>query len=287
MPEPHNSRRVPTNPQELWFNEPVDDATYFDHDFGGYSLEGRIAYNQAGDEPWVLSIHGSRADYTKTDAITLGLRRRGMSVLAMNLSGHSQASGVELGATSLRANIHEAAAFYQYLDPSRPKVVIGYSIGGTPALKLLERHADDIATLVLCYPGVYSQKSYDKPYGPAFRDVISQPFSYRDNDTVALFSRFKGRVVLVKGEYDGLDPVRFGQPAGTSAGTVVVDGQEYYSPIPAEVFDMLQSAMHLDRAAMIEIPNCGHSVALWMRAHPQEAQPYLERLAALLHNGDV
>lgn len=261
---------------------PPGEAVYFEQSFGPYALEGRILYDVAHDEPWILSVHGARGDYTKADAISFGLQERGNSLVGMALSGHSKAGVLPSEQTTLDNNIREAVAFYEYLRDDRPKTVIGYSLGGTPVLKLLEDHADQIDKIVLFYPGIYSKDSYDKHFGQEFREVISQPFSYRNNDTIDLLRQFKGRLLLIKGQYDGLDPQEYGKPAGTSAGEITVNGKKYYSPIPKEVIDMVYNAVPEDRRQLIEIPDCDHSVILWMREHPTEAAVFLDKVDAFI-----
>ena len=269
----------------LWFPDKLADAAYFEHDFQGYSLEGRMLYNQAHDDPWVLSIHGARADFTKSDAVSLGLQKRGYSVLGMNLSGHSEAGVLKLEETSLQNNVDEAEAFFGYLDSEKKKVVIAYSLGGTPALKLLEKHAAEIDKLVLFYPGIYSKDAYDKHFGSEFREVISKPYSYRDNDMLSLLEAFPGKLLLLHGQYDGLDPVQYGKPTGGgSAGEVEVDGIKYYSPIPKEVIDAVYDALSDDRKEKIVVPNCGHSIVLWMREHPDQAEQLLDKIQVFLQS---
>lgn len=266
----------------LNFDAAPADAVYFEHDFGNYALEGRIVYNGAHEMPRILSVHGARADYTKSDAVTLGLQARGYSVLSMNMSGHSDAGVLDSKDTSLRNNIQEVAAFFTYLDPNRPRIEIGYSLGGTPVLKLLERHNSEIDKLILFYPGIYTTEAYQHNFGDAFRQTISRPFSYRDNDTVALLKQFKGNVLLVVGEYDGLDPLKYGKPAGSSAGEVHIDGKTYYSPIPKDVITMLSDAVPAGRLTYIQVPKCGHSIVLWMRDNPEAAADLLQRIDTFL-----
>lgn len=271
------------NEGKLIFNEqPPGDVAYIEMPFDGYELEGRILYNTAHQDPWVLSIHGARADFTKSNAVSFGLQERGYSLLGLNMSGHSQAGVLDPGQTTLANNIAEAEAFFAELDPSRPKVVFGFSLGGTPALELLKKHGNDIDKLVLFYPGVYTKDSYDKHFGDEFRAVISQPFSYRNNDTIEQLRSFKGDLLLVVGEYDGLDPESYGKPAGTSVGEVDVDGKKYYSPIPKEVIDMVYGAIPEERRQRITIPDCDHSVILWMREHPTEADRLLDQIDTFL-----
>lgn len=255
---------------------------YFEESFDSYQLEGRILYNDSKAEPWVLSIHGARADFTKSNAVSFGLQQRGYSLLGLTMSGHSNAGVLLPEQTTLGSNITEVESFFSELDPNRKKVVFAFSLGGTPALKLLEKHADDIDKLVLFYPGIYAKDSYDKHFGDEFRSVISEPFSYRNNDTIELLRQFKGDMLLVVGEYDGLDPEQYGKPAGTSAGQIEVDGKTYYSPIPKEVIDTVYDAVPEQQRQRITIPDCDHSVILWMREHPTEADRLLDQIDAFL-----
>lgn len=269
--------------EKLGFNDrSPGEVTYLEKNVGDYQLEGRILFNDQHEEPWILSVHGARGDYTKSNVVSFGLQQRGYSLLGLNLSGHSPAGVLTPGQTTLGNNIREAEIFFEELDPRRPKVIFGYSLGGTPALKLLEEHSDEIDKLVLFYPGVYPQAGYDKHFGTEFRAVISEPFSYRDNDTIELLRKFKGDLLLIVGQYDGLDPVAYGKPAGTSAGQIVVGGTTYYSPIPKEVIDMVFAAVPEDRRQRITIPNCDHFVLRWMREHPQQAEQLLDQIDAFL-----
>lgn len=268
----------------LYSSELPENAKYLTHDFGAYSSEARIVYNEAHEEPWVISIHGAKGDYTKNDLFTLGLCQRGYSVLSMTLSGHSVASGVAPEATSLGNNMREVETFFEYLDPKRKKIVIGYSMGGTSALNLLRKHAEEIEKLILFYPGIYDKAGYDKHFGSEFRYVISQPYSYRNNDTVELLRSFPGKVLLICGEYDGLDPVAYGKPAGGSAGEVEINGITYYSPIPKEVIDMIMDAAPEGRKQFIEVAGCDHVIAPRLREQPGKAEQLLDQMTAFLRS---
>lgn len=271
--------------QDLWFKEdPPGKVTYFEHSFGSYTLEGRVLYNNASEEPWVFSIHGARADFTKSDAIAFGLQQRGYSLLGMNMSGHSKAGVLEPEQTTLGNNVHEAETFFGHLNSGRKKTVIAYSLGGTPALKLLEKHVDEIDKLVLFYPGIYTRNAYDKHFGVEFRDTITKPFSYRSNDTIELLQSFQGKLLLIKGQYDGLDPEEYGKPAGGSAGEIEIDSVTHYSPIPKEVIDMVYEAVPTDRRQLIEVPDCGHSVVLYMHDHPDRAEKLLNNIDTFLRS---
>ncbi|MBI3289808.1 alpha/beta fold hydrolase [Candidatus Microgenomates bacterium] len=268
---------------EISANLSVDNRSYFKHNFGEYSLEARILNNEKGEKPWVFSVHGARSDYAKSDAITVGLQKRGCSILGFNMSGHNDASKISIEQTTLGNNIKEAEAFFSYLNPKTKKKIIAYSLGATPALKVLETHIDEVDRVVLVGPGIYSTQAYDKHFGEEFRSAISRPFSYRENEVIAILEAYKGKLLLIKGEYDGLDPVTHGKPIGTSAGEVEIGNQRYYSPIPKEVIEMIYNAVPSDRRKMVVINGCDHAVAPWIHDHPNEGKSLLDEMALFLN----
>jgi len=273
-----------SNNHERLTNLPVAKSSYFEHDFAEYSLEARILYNENNETPWVLSVHGARSDYAKSDEVTVGLQKRGYSILGFNMSGHNDASKIPVEQTTLGNNIKETEAFYSYLDPQRKKKIIAYSLGATPALKALGAHRDEVDKVVLFGPGIYSTRTYDTYFGEEFRSIVTTPFSYRDNDVIQILQAYQGELLIIRGEYDGLDSVTYGKPLGTSAGEVHINDQHYYSPIPKEVIEMICNAVPTNRCKMITIPGCDHGVVPWMVNHQNEGEKILNEIALFLHS---
>lgn len=260
----------------------LENSSYFEHNFGEYSLEGRILYNSRYEKPWLISVHGARSDYTKSDAVTVGLRECGYSILGFNMSGHNPASKIPLEQTTLGNNVKETEVFYSYLDPQRKKKILAYSLGATPALKILGMHLDQVDRIVLFGPALYSVQAYDKHFGEEFRRTTSKPFSYRENDVIANLEAFQGRLLLIKGEYDALDPAAHGKQEGISAGKVEIGNKRYYSPIPKEVIDMIYNAVPPQRREMIIVPGSDHGVVPWIIDHPVEGGLILDKIARFL-----
>ena len=222
------------------------------------------------------------SDYTKNNNVTFGLQERGISVLAPSLSGHNEISPIRLSQTSLARNIEESKTFYDYLESDRPKAVIGYSMGAASALEILKEHLDEIDRIVLFYPAVYPRAAYEQLFGEPFRDAIRRPFAYFENDLLDSLVDFRGKLLLIKGEYDGL---KARQP-GVSAGEVEVNGQKYYSPIPKDIMDLFSSPDTFPHCQhqFIEIPKCGHSVIAWIGENPQAGQQLLDILSHFLNS---
>lgn len=260
----------------------IRNSSYFEHNFGRYSLKGRILYNSRHEEPWVLSVHGARSDYAKSDTVTAGLRARGYSILGFNMSGHNPTSNISLEQTTLGNNVKETNMFYSYLDPQRKKKIIAYSLGATPALKILGTYLNQVDRVVLFGPALYPVQAYDKPFGEEFRKTISEPFSYRKNDVISNLAAFQGKLLLIKGEYDGLDPVTYSKQQGTSVGRVVIDNKTYYSPIPKEVIEMIYNAVSSEKREMIVVPGSDHGVVPWITNHPIEGALILDKVAEFL-----
>ncbi|WP_433726503.1 alpha/beta hydrolase [Nocardia sp. CA-129566] len=278
------TRSEPRHKDLLISYDPAVEASYFEHDFGLFVLEGRIVQGEPNAHPWILSVHGARADYTKADFVTLGLRDRGYSTLGISLSGHSAASGVPLRETTLGSNIAEAEAFYSYLDTTRKRKIIAYSLGGTPAVKVLGAHSDEVDRIVLFGPGMYDTRAYLAPFGRPFGSVIRRPFSYLDNDLLPILRKYRGRLLLIMGEYDGLEPTEFGLPAGGAVGEMTIDGVKRYSPIPREVIDLIYTAVSPARRGMIVVPGADHAVVPWLRGHPEQGAALLDEIADFLRD---
>ena len=273
----------PSSAEKLIFqDQPPGPAEYFSHQFDEYSLEARITWDQDKNWPSVLSIHGARSDYTKNNNVTFGLQKRGISVLAPALSGHNEISPIRLSQTSLARNIEESKAFYDYLQPDRPRAVIGYSMGATSALEILKEHLGEIDRIVLFYPAVYPRTSYDQPFGEPFRNAIRKPFAYFENGLITSLADFRGKLLLIKGEYDGLEA----RQAGVSAGKVEINGQKYYSPIPKDIMDLFSSPNTFPRSEYqrIEVPKCGHSVGTWIGENPPDGRELLNTLSNFLNS---
>lgn len=244
--------------------------------FDGYALPGRYLHAPGGGAPVrLLALHGARSDLRRLDPWLLPLRARGVGSLACSLSGHGGGSPIGLADTSLARNLGEALRFAARL-PSGPAVLMGHSLGGALAMKVAEAHEATVHTLVLGGPALYPEAAYAAPrFGPPFTEAISVPFGFLDSGSLAFLRRFRGRVLLVVGEHDGLPAAWHGGRAGRSAGTVALalpDGRtrQVYSPIPAEAIEAIEDAAG-PRCQKIVLEGCDHLVSAHLRAHPAVA----------------
>jgi pimeloyl-ACP methyl ester carboxylesterase len=270
----------------LWqFDEqPPGAARYFTARLDGRTIEGRVLAAGAAP-PGLLAIHGARSDYTRLNPLLYPLQALGAGSLGFNLSGHSAASGVSPGETSLGANLREALHFAACIAGG-PRAVLGHSMGGALALKVAQAHRATVRKIVLCCPALYPENAYGEPFGSAFRAAISVPHGFIGSPSLGFLRAFEGEVLLLMGQYDGLRATDFGGVAGRSAGAVeVADGdmrRTVNSAIPHEVIEALEDAVPCGRLRKIVIPGCDHAVSSWLRANHAAAAGLAREIAVFL-----
>ncbi|MDR1967500.1 MAG: alpha/beta hydrolase [Burkholderiaceae bacterium] len=175
-------------------------------------------------------------------------------------------------------NLFEARQFAQSFGATLG-AVFGHSLGGALAMKVAESFQDSVQTLILSCPALYPEAGYAaESYGSKFTDAISKPFGFLDSPSLQFLRRFKGDVILIVGEYDGLRAEHHGGMPGRSAGVVELDKhRSVYSPIPAEVFEAIQSAA-ASRLTKIQLDECDHKVFF----HLAQYKPVADTLATYL-----
>lgn len=249
--------------------------------FDGYSQEGRLLIPDIEHAPPLFMLGGARSDFTHLNPLLYRLQALGIGSLTGNLSGHSLASLPGARAPSLHTNLAEALRFFRHVE-HRCNTVIGHSLGAALALKVAAHHARQVNKLVLLCPAVYADSAYDAPFGPAFTRAISTPHGFLDSDSYKFLRSYRGQVLLVLGQYDGLLAAHHGRTPGTSAGHVEIDGMLRYSPIPAEVIQALSDTLPPGHFEQLTLPDCDHGIAAHLSAHPPQAGALAQQVAAFI-----
>lgn len=261
------------------FDEPSPGAQWFiSETFGNYQQQARLLLPDEEHAAPLFVVGGARSDFTRLNPLLYRLQQLGIGSLTANLSGHSLASEPGAVAPSLTTNREEALRFYRHIAP-RCQTVVGHSLGASIALKLAAQ-LPTVDKLILICPAVYPDNAHDAAFGPAFTAAISKPYGFLDCDSFEFLRKFQGRVLLVMGEFDGLNSQAHGQGAGTSAGTLWLAGAQRYSPIPEEVTRALLKSVPPPHLECLLLSNCDHSISAHLRAAPavadQVAQTVLE-----------
>ncbi|MDF0731324.1 alpha/beta hydrolase [Pseudomonas entomophila] len=274
---------APTSPyRDTWqHDEPAPGAERFvSESFDGYQQQARLLVPDIERAPPLFVVGGARSDFTRLNPLLYRLQQQGIGSLCGNLSGHSRASEPGAPAATLAVNQHEALRFHRHIA-DRCQTLMGHSLGGAIALKLAAQ-LPAVDKLVLICPAVYPDAAHDQPFGPAFTAAIRQPYGFLDCDSYAFLRQFQGRVLLVIGEYDGLNSKAYGQGAGTSAGTRWLAGVQRYSPIPEEVTHALLRSVPSPHVECLMLTDCDHGIAAHLRDAPQVADQVARAVAAFI-----
>ncbi|TLP53263.1 MULTISPECIES: alpha/beta hydrolase [Pseudomonas] len=266
----------------LWqFDEPAPGVERFlDEHFEGYWQQARLLLPSNERAAPLFVIGGARSDFTRLNPLLYRLQQQGIGSLTGNLSGHSRAAQPGARDASLRNNLAEALRFHRYLEACSD-TVIGHSLGGAIALKLAAQRPS-VRKLVLICPAVYPDNAHDAPFGPAFTKAIGRPFGFLDCDSYTFLRQFRGRVLLVIGEYDGLNSQVHGKGPGTSAGVRRLGGVERYSPIPEEVTHALLRSVPAADVECLLLTDCDHGIAAHLRERPEVADQVAEAVSAFV-----
>ncbi|MFJ4155323.1 alpha/beta hydrolase [Pseudomonas sp. NPDC089752] len=276
----------PGTPQRLkWqFDEPAPGQEQFIEEvFGNYRQQARLLVPDIERAAPAFVLGGARSDFTRLNPLLYRLQAAGIGSLTGNLSGHSLASEPGAASPSLATNLEEAQRFHSHIA-LRCRTLIGHSLGAALTLKLAAR-LPDVDSIVLICPAVYPDEAHQAPFGPAFTAAISKPFGFLDSDSYAFLRQFQGRVLMVIGEYDGLNSQRFGKGPGTSAGNLWLAGSERYSPIPEEVTHALMQAVSAERLQCLFLTDCDHGIAAHLRSTPAIADQVADAVATFILDG--
>lgn len=263
------------------FDEPAPGTELFiDEVFGNYQQQARLLVPDVERAAPAFVLGGARSDFTRLNPLLYRLQAAGIGSLTGNLSGHSLAAEPGAVSPSLATNLDEALRFHAHIAP-RCRTLIGHSLGAAITLKLAAK-LPQVDKIVLICPAVYPDQAHHAPFGPAFTAVISQPFGFLLSDSYAFLNQFQGKVMLVIGEYDGLNSQKFGKAPGTSAGNLWLAGTERYSPIPEEVTLALIRAVSPSRLQCLFLTDCDHGIAAHLRSTPAIADQVADAVGTFI-----
>jgi len=172
---------------------------------GEEKLAGLLVRGNASEKPEVLFLHGAGRG-SKQRPLPIAeylLEKEKVSSFLFDFSGHGESSGI-LVASSLAKRVAEARAALQFFNPKEKFSICAFSMGGHIALELL---ADfQIENLVLFYPGIYTHKAKEVQFNQNFSEIIRQPESWKQATVIKNLHTFRGNLLIVIGDKDGVIP---------------------------------------------------------------------------------
>lgn len=170
----------------------------------GETLACSLDNAAGGPAPSVLILHGGGPSSRKsTEYLARAVTSAGRSVIRFDHSGQGDSSG-RIERSSLERRLDEAKAVLDYFGVSRDLVVIGSSMGGYIASRLVGEVG--VASLVLFCPAAYSRDAWGVEFGSGFTEIIRTKDSFMSTDVGETLAGFRGAALLVMGTRDQVIP---------------------------------------------------------------------------------
>lgn len=171
---------------------------------GNEYLACSVDYLRADQKPTVISIHGGGSSSRRyTHYLSDVFTEKGESHVRFDFSGQGDSTG-NIKQSSLRKRYDEAVSIIEYFEMEEPLTIIGTSMGGYIASKLVEKY--QVQRLILFCPAAYSSEAWQVDFGNGFTEIIRRTDSYLQTDIGKCFESFSGRALLFIGSEDEVIP---------------------------------------------------------------------------------
>lgn len=203
--------------------------------------------------PSVICLHGGGPSSKKsTEYLSPIFNSHVKSVLRFDFSGQGNSSGT-LKKSSLKKRYSEAKAVLDYFNMSTQLTVVGSSMGGYIASKLVQDYAVD--NLILFCPAAYSKEAWEIGFSNGFTEIIRAENSFINTDIIAILKTYTGKSLFVIGSEDEI--------------------------IPEKVTELyLTSLTNSSKLEKYVIENCPHPIHRW----GQKNMEIQEKIKSKIHN---
>ena len=244
--------------------DPPGPARFVRERFGVRFLEARVLGLPARSmvRPRLVAVHGAGADYTQLNPLLYGLQRRGLGSLAMNLSGHGEATGGAAAHASLDANAREALRFGERLRPGL-LAMLAVDVGAMAGLWLAQSHVQTIHRMVFVDPCLYPDEAGSRPLSVVLN---GPPLRWNRSSLLGFVKGFLGHVMVITGE---------DLP-------VPLPSRRVERVEPATPVEAILRSVHPRRVSHLVVEGCTGPVMPWLHRHPEAADRSAARLADFL-----
>jgi pimeloyl-ACP methyl ester carboxylesterase len=203
----------------------------------------------------ILFLHGAGAGNKERGKLLLQLlEHKGINSCTFDFWGHGETGG-NLTDSSLADRVTQAQSVIDFFKINELKGVIGSSMGGYIAIKLLETILID--NLFLFAPGVFTEKAFNTSFGPEFSELIRQEKSWFDSDAFRIMENFSGNLIIFVGTEDAI--------------------------IPKELIIKLNDSAHnTKRRKLIEYPGVDHALWTYFNSNPRVLKQVDEKISNLM-----
>jgi pimeloyl-ACP methyl ester carboxylesterase len=210
---------------------------------GNEQLACMVNYAEGKSDPSIICLHGGGpAGMQSTEYLAEALQKNGKSVIRFDFSGQGRSSGI-LAASSLKKRLDETRAVLDYFGWRNEIAVIGTSMGGYIACRLIREVP--INRLALFGPAAYTPRAWDVEFDKGFTEIIREDKSYLESDVQEKLQTFHGEALYVSGSNDTV--------------------------IPKAVVDSYKRALSgCKKYEEYIIQGCPHPIHTWLMKHPKE-----------------
>ena len=225
----------------------------------------KVAYNKhtlvadicpVGSIPKVFCMHGAGSSYRQIyDSLRAILLENNISSCALDFLGHGESDG-NIKDSSLKSRTEQVIAIIKEARAVEPLILIGSSMGGYNAIKLTEIY--EVKLMILIAPGVFDKNAYEIPFGDDFSSAIRRHRSWDDTDAWNILNKYKGKILIVKGDKDDV--------------------------IPAEIFQKIyDNSLNTGYREMITISNAPHKLmTFYFPEYPEDFKMVAGKIISLL-----
>ncbi len=158
----------------------------------------------SSDKNSVLLLHGAGTSNRHLfDSLRQFLWEHDISSVAFDFLGHGESEGV-LQDSSLEERFLHSCQVIETLNLAQPLTIVGSSMSGYTAIKLLEKY--QIENLILFVPAVYHVGAFHMRFNQGFSEIIRQQKSWRYSDAWEILESFKGNLLICFAEKDDVIP---------------------------------------------------------------------------------
>jgi uncharacterized protein len=152
----------------------------------------------------VLALHGAGdSNKNKFYYLIKPFKERQINIHTFDFFGFGQ-SAVKITKSSLKIRQEQVESVIKDLQLKEPLNIIGSSMGGYNAVKLLEKYS--VANLFLFCPGFYTPEAFDVKFGNNFTNIIRKNNSWINSDAFKLLEKYTGNLFVCIGEEDEVIP---------------------------------------------------------------------------------
>src|SRR5579859_654604 len=203
----------------------------------------------------ILHGGGESTSTIKYDKLAQLFADNGVAVICLDFVGHGKTGGAMTdNSLALRVQ-HAQAAIEHWTTPKTPLILVGFSMSGHTAMRLVPRLGKRVKSVGLICSATYAAEAEEVSVGPDFTQILRTPESWRSSLGLRDLADFTGKTMVITGNED----------------TVV--GWEI-------TVEIIRSAKTKSKELRVEVlGGVDHHLAIWLSEHKAFSEQVVHYLA--------